>query len=253
MLTYAGNLESLKDLVNNPKYKFIQGDIRDVGAVAKVLFGVERVVHFAAESHVDRSITGPAEFVTTNVVGTQVLLDQALKAGVKRFHHVSTDEVFGALPLDTREKFTEHTPYKPNSPYSASKAGSDHLVRAYHKTFGFPTTITNTSNNYGPYHFPEKLIPLCICRLLLGQTLPVYGDGGNVRDWLYVEDHCRGIELVLQRGAVGETYNIGGNNEQDNLTLVRLLCAMVDQAFQQDPDLARQFPGCPAALGSNCE
>ena len=225
LLTYAGNLESLKDLVNNPKYKFIQGDIRDVGAVAKVLFGVERVVHFAAESHVDRSITGPAEFVTTNVVGTQVLLDQALKAGVKRFHHVSTDEVFGALPLDTREKFTEHTPYKPNSPYSASKAGSDHLVRAYHKTFGFPTTITNTSNNYGPYHFPEKVIPRMIIRGMLGLTLPVYGEGKNVRDWLHVEDHCRAIEAVLQKGAAGETYLVGGEAELSNLELAKRICA----------------------------
>ena len=261
-LTYAGNRTSLQDLIAKEAIHFVQGDIRDQILVERLLrdHAIQTIINFAAETHVDRSIAGPDAFIETNVVGTHALLKAARQVWLveqgglpgHRFHHISTDEVFGSL-APTAPPFTERNPCQPNSPYAASKASSDHLVRAYHHTYGLAVTTSNCSNNYGPYHFPEKLIPLCICRLLLGQTLPVYGDGGNVRDWLYVEDHCRGIELVLQRGAVGETYNIGGNNEQDNLTLVRLLCAMVDQAFQQDPDLARQFPGCPAALGSNCE
>lgn len=221
-LTYAGNLENLKTVEDNPRYRFIQGDICDPKAVAKALQGVDIVVHFAAESHVDRSILAAAPFVTTNVVGTQVLLDAAFKTGVRRFHHISTDEVFGSLGLDDPKKFTETTPYNPRSPYSASKAGSDHLVRAYYHTFGLPITITNCSNNYGPYQFPEKLIPLAITNILEGKKVPVYGDGLYVRDWLYVEDHCRAIDMVLQKGRVGETYCVGGQTELvNNLTLIK--------------------------------
>lgn len=212
-LTYAGNLESLKAVENNPNYKFVRGDICDAEVVANVMKGVDTVVHFAAESHVDRSILEPAAFVKTNVIGTQVLLDAALKEGVKRFHHVSTDEVFGALPLNSEEKFNEETPYNPHSPYSASKAGSDHLVRAYGDTFGLPYTISNCSNNFGPYQFPEKLIPLAIANLDAGRKVPVYGDGLYVRDWLYVEDHCSAIDLILEKGQEGETYLIGGLTE----------------------------------------
>ncbi len=210
VLTYAGNLENLKSVENNPHYSFVQGNITDVATVSKVMEGVDVVVHFAAESHVDRSITGPAIFAETNVIGTQVLLDAALKAGVKHFHHVSTDEVFGALQLDTTEKFSETTPYNPHSPYAASKAGSDHLVRAYFDTYQLPITITNCSNNYGPFQHPEKLIPLSITNLLEGKKAPIYGDGLYVRDWLYVEDHCRAIEMVLEKGKVGQTYCVGG-------------------------------------------
>lgn len=212
-LTYAGNLENLISVEKNPNYSFVQGDICDPGSVAKAMQGVQAVVHFAAESHVDRSIMEPAAFVETNVVGTQVLLDAALKTGVKRFHHVSTDEVFGALSLEDSGKFTEDTSYNPRSPYAASKAGSDHLVRAYATTYGLPISITNCSNNFGPYQFPEKFIPLAITNLLEGKKVPLYGDGLYVRDWLYVEDHCRAIDLVLQKGKVGETYCVGGVSE----------------------------------------
>lgn len=221
-LTYAGCLENLKVIEDNPHYSFIQADICDAQAVDQIMPGVNTVVHFAAESHVDRSITAPAVFVMTNVIGTQVLLDAALKHQVKRFHHISTDEVFGSLELDSKEKFNENTAFKPNSPYSASKAGSDHLVRAYHQTYGLPITITNTSNNYGPFQFPEKLIPLTVTNLLEGKKVPVYGDGLNVRDWLYVSDHCRGIDLVLQKGRIGETYCIGGlTDDISNLEIVK--------------------------------
>ena len=209
-LTYAGNLENLKDVESNPNYHFVKGDITNPQEVTKAMEGIDIVVHFAAESHVDRSIMDPASFVVTNVTGTQVLLDAALKAGVKRFHHVSTDEVFGSLELDSTERFSETTPYNPHSPYSASKAGSDHLVRAYADTYGLPITITNCSNNFGPYQFPEKLIPLAITNLLEDKKIPVYGDGLYVRDWLYVEDHCRAIEKVLLEGKMGETYCVGG-------------------------------------------
>lgn len=221
-LTYAGNLENLKSIEGRDNFTFIQGDITDPEMVENVMKGVETVVHFAAESHVDRSIKEPAAFVYTNVVGTQVLLDQALKNGVKRFHHVSTDEVFGALKLDSTEKFNENTKYDPRSPYSASKAGSDHLVRAYGGTYGLPFTITNCANNYGPYHFPEKLIPLAITNLMEGMRVPVYGDGLYVRDWLYVEDHVRAIETVLQKGREGETYCVGGMTQDvNNLEVVK--------------------------------
>lgn len=227
-LTYAGNLENLTSVEKNPHYQFVQGDICDAAAVIKVMSGVDIVVHFAAESHVDRSILEPAPFVVTNVEGTQVLLDAALKAKVKRFHHVSTDEVFGSLPLHTSDTFSERTPYNPRSPYSASKAGSDHLVRAYYHTFGLPVTITNCSNNYGPYQFPEKLIPLAITNILEGKKVPIYGDGLYVRDWLYVTDHCRAIEAVLTKGKIGDTYCVGGTTEDiDNLTIIKKILSIM--------------------------
>ncbi|MDE2024844.1 MAG: dTDP-glucose 4,6-dehydratase [Gammaproteobacteria bacterium] len=257
-LTYAGNRASLDAVRTHPQFRFVHGSICNAGLVNK-LFDEERfdtVVHFAAESHVDRSITGPDAFVETNVIGTHMLLKAARRAwldtksaaGAHRFHHVSTDEVYGSLgPEDP--PFTERTPYAPNSPYSASKAASDHLVRAYHHTYGLPATISNCSNNFGPYQFPEKLIPLMIVNALHAKPLPVYGDGGNVRDWLYVTDHVRGIELVLERGRVGETYNIGGGNERRNIDLVNEICGLLDTAFQSSPELAEAFPDCPAASG----
>lgn len=221
-LTYSGNLDNLKDIENSPHYQFVKGDICHPQIVDKVMKSIEIVVHFAAESHVDRSILNPADFVLTNVLGTQVLLDAALKHKVRRFHHVSTDEVFGALKLDSKEKFSETTLYNPQSPYSASKAASDHLVRAYFHTYGLPITITNCSNNYGPFQFPEKLITLAITNLLEGKKVPVYGDGLYVRDWLYVEDHCRAIDLVLKKGKVGETYCVGGMTDNiSNLEVIK--------------------------------
>jgi len=217
-LTYAGNLETLKSVENNPKYTFIQGDICDRDQVEKAMEGCDMVVHFAAESHVDRSITGPAIFVQTNVVGTQVLLDVAKDQGIKRFHHVSTDEVFGALELDRLEdKFSETTPYNPHSPYSASKAGSDHLVRAYHDTYGMDVTISNCTNNYGPYQFPEKVIPLFITNALQDKPLPIYGKGLAIRDYIFVIDHCAGIDLIIHNGKAGETYCLGGHAEKNGL------------------------------------
>ena len=210
LLTYAGNLENLVGLAANPNYSFVHADICNPEAVNNAMAKVDMVVHFAAESHVDRSITDPGTFVKTNVLGTQVLLDAAVKNSIKRFHHVSTDEVFGSLSLATSEKFTEFTNYNPRSPYSASKAGSDHLVRSYGVTYGLPITITNCSNNFGPYMFPEKFIPLAITNVLEEKKIPVYGDGLYVRDWLYVEDHCRAIDLVLKKGKAGETYLVGG-------------------------------------------
>jgi dTDP-glucose 4,6-dehydratase len=221
-LTYAGNLANLKDVKNNSHYSFIHGDICDVSLVEKTMIGIDIVVHFAAESHVDRSILKPSEFVMTNVIGTQVLLEVALKNRVKRFHHVSTDEVFGSLRLDPVMKFNESTSYNPHSPYSASKAGSDHLVRAYFDTFSLPVTISNCSNNFGPYQFPEKVIPLAITNILEGKKIPVYGDGLYVRDWLYVEDHCRAIDLILLKGKIGETYCIGGlTADINNLEVIK--------------------------------
>jgi len=223
-LTYAGNKESVKDLEDHPNYTFIQGDIRDAVAVDQAMNGISHVVHFAAESHVDRSISGPKVFVETNVVGTQVLLEAAVKAGVQRFHHISTDEVFGSLELGSPEKFNEFTPYDPRSPYSASKAGSDHLVRAYGETYGLPYTMTNCSNNYGPFHFPEKLFPLVITNLIEGKKVPVYGDGLNVRDWLFVLDHCTAIQKVLLEGKEGETYLVGGMSQDiSNLEVVKMI------------------------------
>lgn len=221
-LTYAGNLENLGDVEKNPNYKFIHGNICDLNIVNQAMDDIDIAVHFAAESHVDRSILKPSDFVVTNVVGTQVLLDAALKYRVKRFHHISTDEVYGSLKLDDKSKFSERTNYDPNSPYSASKAGSDHLVRAYYKTYDLPITITNCSNNFGPYQFPEKFIPLAITNLLEGKKVPVYGDGLYVRDWLYVADHCRAIDLVLNKGKVGETYLVGGmTNDVSNLEVIK--------------------------------
>jgi len=210
-LTYSGSLSSLQDISGSSRYLFIKGDICDGRIVEKAMSGSDIVIHFAAESHVDRSIIGPQLFIKTNILGTQVLLDAALKAGIKRFHHVSTDEVFGALSDSGTDKFCEETPFRPNSPYSASKAGADCLVRAYFKTYGLPVSITNCSNNYGPYQFPEKLIPLFITNLMEGKKVPIYGDGKQVRDWLYVEDHCRAIDMIIHdKETIGETFCIGG-------------------------------------------
>lgn len=233
-LTYAGSLENLHNLPDAARHTFVQGNICDAGLVERLMreYAIDTVVHFAAESHVDRSILGPAPFIQTNLVGTFTLLEAARQVwgpgrSGGRFHHVSTDEVFGSL-LPDDPAFTESTPYDPRSPYSASKAGSDHLVRAYFHTYGLPVTITNCSNNYGPYQFPEKLIPLMILNALQGKPLPVYGDGKQIRDWLYVEDHCEAIHLVLQKGKPGETYNIGGGNQPYNIDLVEKICALLD-------------------------
>jgi dTDP-glucose 4,6-dehydratase len=221
-LTYAGNLENLEDIQDDPNYTFIKGDITDRDLIEEIFSkGIDYAVNFAAESHVDRSIEDPSIFLKTNVLGTQVLLDAARKYGVKKYLQVSTDEVYGSLG-DTGY-FTEQTPLAPNSPYSASKASADLLVRAYHHTYGLPVNITRCSNNYGPYQFPEKLIPLMIINALHDKELPVYGDGLNIRDWLYVEDHCRAIDMVLHKGKIGEVYNIGGNNEKTNIEIVRLI------------------------------
>lgn len=215
-LTYAGHLDSTKDFESDVNYTFVKGDICDQEIVEKVMDKIDMIVHFAAESHVDRSITGPSEFVKTNVLGTQVLLESALKHNIKRFHHVSTDEVFGALDLNSTQRFNENTPYDPRSPYSASKASSDHLVRAYFHTFNLPISITNCSNNYGPFQDPEKMIPRAITNLIDGGNIPLYGDGLYIRDWLFVEDHCKAIESVLLNGKVGETYTVGGLNKDIN-------------------------------------
>lgn len=221
-LTYAGNLENLADVKDNPQYSFIQGNIVNPEEVAAAFEGIDTVVHFAAETHVDRSIADPSSFVKTNVLGTQVLLDAAMKQGIKRFHHISTDEVFGTLDPAGHDKFHADSPYAPRSPYAASKAGSDHLVRAYHTTYALPVTITNCSNNFGPYHFPEKLIPLAITNVIEGKKVPVYGDGMQLRDWLHVDDHCRAIDAVLTRGRIGETYLVGGMTElYPNIEIVR--------------------------------
>lgn len=226
-LTYAGNLENLEDLSHLPNYTFVHGDICDKEAVSKVMDGVDIVVHFAAESHVDRSILDPSTFTRTNILGTQVLLDAALRAKVKRFHHISTDEVFGALELETKERFTESTTYKPRSPYSASKAAADHLVRAYHITFGLPVTITNCADNFGPYQYPEKLVSLAITNLLEGKKVPIYGDGQYVRDWLFVEDHCSAIAKVLKKGRIGETYLIGTDGDISNLEVISKILTLM--------------------------
>ncbi|HEX3179647.1 MAG TPA: dTDP-glucose 4,6-dehydratase [Beijerinckiaceae bacterium] len=242
-LTYAGNLDNLASIASSDRYKFARGDIcnaRDMRAIVEG-FRPDVLMHLAAESHVDRSIDGPGEFVQTNVVGTFTLLQAALShwrmlKGEERerfrFHHVSTDEVFGSLGADGF--FTEETPYSPNSPYSASKASSDHLVRAWHHTYGLPVVLSNCSNNYGPYHFPEKLIPLVTLNALEGKPVPVYGDGSNVRDWLYVEDHARALQLIAEQGRVGESYNVGGHNERTNIDVARKICALVDE-FAPDP------------------
>jgi len=254
LLTYAGNPANIADV---PDVELIAGDILDTALVERLLRerGIDTIVHFAAESHVDRSISGPDAFISTNVLGTHSLLKAARTVWLlegsgrpHRFHHVSTDEVYGSLnPEDPA--FSETTPYAPNSPYSASKAGSDHLVRAYHHTFGLQTTSSNCSNNYGPYQFPEKLIPLFLINCLEGRNLPIYGDGMNVRDWLHVEDHCYGIERVIEDGRAGEMYNIGGGAELPNMTVIDEICAAVDEAFAQRPELAKRFPDAPASRG----
>ena len=248
-LTYAGNLDTLRGLDGNPDHVFVHGDIGDRGLVPRLLaeHRPDAVVNFAAESHVDRSIDGPGAFVQTNVVGTLGLLEsvrdywKSLEGEARdafRFLHVSTDEVYGTLG-DTG-KFTESTPYAPNSPYSASKAASDHLVRAFHHTYGLPVLTTNCSNNYGPYHFPEKLIPLVIAKALAGEPLPVYGDGRQVRDWLFVADHCEAIRTVLAKGRVGETYNVGGNAEKENLEVVKAICALLDERRPRPDGVPRE-------------
>jgi dTDP-glucose 4,6-dehydratase len=256
-LTYAGNLASLEPVKGHAALRFVKGNICDPPLIERLLREerIDTIVHFAAESHVDRSIHGPDAFIETNVQGTHSMLKAARKVWLEersvprhRFHHVSTDEVYGSLGAED-PAFHERTAYAPNSPYSASKAASDHLVRAYHHTYGLEVTTSNCSNNYGPFHFPEKLIPLMIVNLLHGRELPIYGDGRNVRDWLHVSDHCRGIELILGKGAPGEVYNIGGGRESENLALIETLCAVADETFAADPVLAARFPGCPAARG----
>lgn len=255
-LTYAGNKASLAPVSQHDNFQFIHGDICDTERVKSILTEqqIDTVIHFAAESHVDRSITGPDAFIETNIIGTYSLL-KACKAvwldahkpvQSHRFHHVSTDEVYGTLEPDD-PAFKEDTAYAPNSPYSASKAASDHLVRAYHHTYGLNVTTSNCSNNYGPYHFPEKLIPLVITNILHNKPLPVYGDGMQIRDWLHVEDHARGIELVLKKGRLGENYNIGGHNEWANINIVKLICQLIDEAFQQTPSLKTKYPEASSA------
>ena len=260
-LTYAGNIASLDGLDADPRYAFVRGDIGDEAQVRGLLerHRIDTLVHFAAESHVDRSILGPDAFIRTNIVGTHALLKAAKTVwldgkgrAAHRFHHVSTDEVYGSLgPNDA--PFHEATPYAPNSPYSASKASSDHLVRAYHETYGLDTCITNCSNNYGPYQFPEKLIPLIMINILSGKPLPVYGDGLQIRDWLHVADHCQAITLALRRGRAGEVYNVGGNSETANLDIVKTLCDLVDEAFAVRADLRAAFPQSPAATGGRAQ
>lgn len=260
-LTYAGNLESLETISSNPRYQFLHADICDKVAMTKAFddFEPDIVMHLAAESHVDRSIDGPMDFIQTNIIGTYNLLDVARnywqnltedKKTSFRFHHISTDEVYGDLE-GTDDLFTEATPYSPSSPYSASKASSDHLVRAWHRTYGLPVVVTNCSNNYGPYHFPEKLIPLVILNALDGKPLPVYGDGKQIRDWLYVEDHARALYLVATTAKVGETYNIGGHNEKQNIDVVKTICTILDnikprtdgQSYTQQITFVKDRPG----------
>jgi len=260
-LTYAGNRATLAALEADPRFTFVHGDITDGELASRLVaeHSIDTIVHFAAESHVDRSIVEPGAFVRTNVLGTQSLLDAARTAwrtqsgwrpGV-RFHHVSTDEVYGSLgPRDPA--FRETTPYSPSSPYAASKAGADHLVRAYHHTYGIPVSISNCSNNYGPYQFPEKLIPLMIVNALAGKPLPVYGDGRQVRDWLFVEDHCDAIDRILGADVTGCTFNVGGRAEHENLHIVHLICSLIDERFAARGDLRERFPECPASTGRSC-
>jgi len=250
-LTYAGNLESLISVSEDSRYSFEQVDICDATGIQRVFeqYQPDIIMHLAAESHVDRSIDGPAEFIHTNIIGTYTLLEQArqywitlgeAKKAEFRFHHISTDEVYGDLE-GTDDLFTESTPYAPSSPYSASKASSDHLVRAWHRTFGFPTVITNCSNNYGPYHFPEKLIPLVILNALAGKPLPVYGRGNQIRDWLYVDDHARALVLVATTGVIAETYNIGGHNEMQNIDVVKTICQLLEELVPEKPAGVKQY------------
>jgi dTDP-glucose 4,6-dehydratase len=233
-LTYAGNLSSLADISKRANYTFVHGDICDAEIVRQAMRGCDIVVHFAAESHVDRSLTNPTEFMQTNVMGTTTLLNVAKELGLQRFHHVSTDEVFGSLSLGDNKKFSENTPYHPHSPYSASKASSDHIVRAYGDTYKLPYTISNCANNYGEYHYPEKLLPLAITNLIEGKKVPVYGTGNQVRDWLYVQDHCSAIDTILDKGVVGETYCVGGMNyEVTNLEFIRLVLKIMNKTEDQ--------------------
>lgn len=230
-LTYAGNPNNLLKVKDNSNYFFVKGDICSVNSVSGIMEGIDIVVNFAAETHVDRSIDKPSPFILTNVLGTQVLLDASIKNRIKKFHHISTDEVFGSLELKEKSKFTEHNCYKPNSPYSASKAASDHLVRSYSVTYGLPVTITNCSNNYGPYQFPEKLIPLAITNILEDKNVPIYGDGLYVRDWLYVEDHARAIDVVLKNGKIGETYLVGGMTRNiSNFDLIKKILRIMGKS-----------------------
>jgi len=260
-LSYAGELSNLDRVLDDSRVVFVEADINETDKVEQLLRDemLTTVVHFAAESHVDRSITGPDAFVQTNILGTHSLLKAArqvwqvekLAVDSHHFHHISTDEVYGTLgPNDPA--FTEETSYRPNSPYAASKAASDHLVRAYHETYGLNTTISNCSNNYGPYQHREKLIPQCIYNALHGKAIPIYGDGSNVRDWLHVHDHCRGVAKILEDGRYGEAYNIGGNNEWSNLDLVELLLGRIDALFTNDSEMAGRFNTCPASQGHSC-
>ncbi|MBT5719006.1 MAG: dTDP-glucose 4,6-dehydratase [Gammaproteobacteria bacterium] len=260
-LTYAGNKNNLVDLLGQDWLEFVHGSICDQELVESLLHKheINTLVHFAAESHVDRSIKGPDAFIDTNIVGTHSLLKAAKKYWIDEnakpehlFHHVSTDEVYGTLGADD-PAFSETTAYAPNSPYAASKASSDHLVRSYHHTFGLRVTTSNCSNNYGPYQFPEKLLPVCILNILKGKDLPIYGDGLQIRDWLYVDDHNRGIELVIKNGRHGETYNIGGNNEWANIDVVNLLCELIDRRFAEDNALGSRFPDSPCARGASAK
>lgn len=265
-LTYAGNKANLASVENNPRFSFIHGNICDTGLVEKLLLEnqVNTLVHFAAESHVDKSISGPDDFIETNIIGTYSLLKAAKKIWLDkeidsdnlnstvRFHHISTDEVFGSLEIDDAA-FNEKSGYAPNSPYSASKAASDHLVRAFHHTYGLPITISNCSNNYGPFHHPEKLIPLTITNILSNSELPIYGDGMNIRDWLHVEDHIRGIELVLSKGKVGESYNIGGQQELTNLDVANQVCSKVNALFKANKSLQEKFPEAACAIEGRAE
>ncbi|MBK6846202.1 MAG: dTDP-glucose 4,6-dehydratase [Proteobacteria bacterium] len=263
-LTYAGHRGSLPPDDAAGLLRFVHGDICNAELVATLLreHAIDTIVHFAAESHVDRSVKEPGAFVQTNVVGTYTLLEAARRQWLggaeaaaggapRRFHHVSTDEVYGSLGAED-PPFHEATAYAPNSPYAASKAAADHLVRAYHRTYGLPLTISNCSNNYGPYQFPEKLLPLVIVHALQGKPIPLYGDGRNVRDWMHVEDHVQGILAVIARGRVGESYNLGGNSERTNVELVTALCALIDARFAADPALAARFPQAPPARGASC-
>jgi len=243
-LTYAGNLANLKEVADSPHYHFVKGDITNPQEVRKAMEGVDWVVHFAAESHVDRSLEDPTVFIDTNIKGTYVLLKAALELGVKRFHHISTDEVYGALPLEGEEKFNEKTSYHPRSPYSASKAAADHFVLAFYHSFGLPVTITNCSNNYGPYQHPEKFIPRMITNLILGKKIPIYGDGRYVRDWLYVEDHCRAIELVLTGGKAGEVYCVGGKEKDiTNLQLAKMILKIFGRKEEEWLEFVPDRPG----------
>jgi dTDP-glucose 4,6-dehydratase len=261
-LTYAGNRASLQSLIASGRVKFVQGDIGTPGLAAGLLrtYDISTLVHFAAESHVDRSIAGPDDFIRTNVAGThellkgarQVWLEEQKGKGRTRFHHISTDEVYGSLGTSDAP-VSERARYAPSSPYAASKAAADHLVRAYHHTYDLPVSTTNCSNNYGPFQFPEKLIPLMLVHILDGKPLPVYGDGLHVRDWLYVEDHCRAIDLVIESASPGETYNVGGGNQWQNIDIVRLLCGLVDEAFDRDRALVIRFPSAPMSSGQASE